>query len=61
MVGNSSELECDSIFPGVELKIQGHKFLVDLHVLPISGVDVVLGIQWLQIWVLLLLINPNSL
>nr|KYP47145.1 hypothetical protein KK1_031245 [Cajanus cajan] len=44
MVGNGSEIECHSICPGVELKIQGHKFVVDLHVLPISGADVVLGI-----------------
>jgi len=48
MVGNGSEIECGSIWLGVELKIQGHKFLVDLHVLPISGADVVLGIQWLK-------------
>jgi len=49
MLGNGSELECDSICPRVELKIQGHKFLVDLHVLPNSGADIDLGIQWLKI------------
>ncbi|WVZ23586.1 hypothetical protein V8G54_002130 [Vigna mungo] len=48
MVGNGTELECQSICPAVNLMIQDHKFVVDLHVLPISGVDVVLGIQWLK-------------
>ncbi|WVZ13617.1 hypothetical protein V8G54_011183 [Vigna mungo] len=48
MVGNGSEIESHNICPGVELKMQGHKFMVDLHVLPISCADVVLGIQWLK-------------
>ena len=33
---------------GVELSLQGHKFLVYLFVLPIWGLDFVLGMQWLQ-------------
>ena len=27
--------------------LQGHEFLVDLYVLPICGLDIVLGMQWL--------------
>ncbi|WVY97999.1 hypothetical protein V8G54_030150 [Vigna mungo] len=48
MVGNGTELERQSIRPAVNLMIRGHKFVVDLYVLPISGADVVLGIQWLK-------------
>ncbi|XP_062118810.1 uncharacterized protein LOC133832489 [Humulus lupulus] len=32
----------------VPLELQGHQFLVDLFVLPILGLDVVLGMHWLQ-------------
>ena len=48
MVGNGSEIECHSICPDVKLMVQDHIFSVDLHVLPISGADVILGIQWLK-------------
>ncbi|WVZ18571.1 hypothetical protein V8G54_005893 [Vigna mungo] len=48
MVGNGSVIECHQICPVVPISIQGHIFTVDLHVLPISGADVVLGIQWLK-------------
>ncbi|KAG2380778.1 uncharacterized protein HKW66_Vig0201500 [Vigna angularis] len=48
MVGNGSEIECHNICSGLELEIQGHKFVEDLHVLPINGDGVVLGIQWLK-------------
>ncbi|XP_014491240.1 uncharacterized protein LOC106753853 [Vigna radiata var. radiata] len=48
MVGNGSVIECHQFCPAVLLSIQGHIFTVDFHVLPISGADVVLGIQWLK-------------
>ncbi|XP_062104283.1 uncharacterized protein LOC133815460 [Humulus lupulus] len=35
-------------FKGVELVLQGHRFIVDLYVFPICGLDVVLRMQWLQ-------------
>lgn len=48
MIGNGSEIECSKLCRNVHLLIQGHTFITDLHVLPISGADVVLGIQCLQ-------------
>jgi len=47
-VGNGFILPCDQIFPHTPLLLQEHVFSVDLHVLPISGADIVLGIQWLK-------------
>lgn len=48
MVGNGTMLECRHLCPHVPIHIKGQYFEVDLHVLPISSADVVLGIQWLQ-------------
>lgn len=31
-----------------ELRIQGHSFFMDLHILPVHGPDVILGMSWLQ-------------
>ena len=44
MVGNGSVIEGHQFFVAVPISSQGHIFLVDLHVLPISGAYVVLGI-----------------
>lgn len=44
MVGNDTIINCLNICPTVPLIIQGHKFVMDLRVLPISGADVVLGV-----------------
>ena len=48
MVGNGQYLECHSICEAISVQIQNHNFTVDLHVLPISGANVVLGVQWLK-------------
>ncbi|CAJ2668471.1 uncharacterized protein LOC123905356 [Trifolium pratense] len=48
MVGNGTLLDCNQVCPGVTLHIQGHTFVVDLHILPISGADLVLGVQWMK-------------
>ena len=48
MVGNGSLLECLSWCPTIEVQLQGHPFTVDLRLLPIHGVDVVLGVEWLR-------------
>ncbi|XP_062103343.1 uncharacterized protein LOC133814394 [Humulus lupulus] len=47
-MGNGNSLWCSQLCKGVELVLQGHKFLVDLYILPIWGLNVVLGMQWLQ-------------
>ncbi|WVY94257.1 hypothetical protein V8G54_033345 [Vigna mungo] len=48
LVGSGEELACNQCCHGVELLIQGHKFLVDLFVLDMGGSDVVLGAHWLK-------------
>ncbi|KAH1250154.1 hypothetical protein GmHk_05G013373 [Glycine max] len=48
MVGNGHQLECNTICEEIPVTIQAHNFHVDLYVLPISGANVVLGVQWLK-------------
>ncbi|XP_027905965.1 uncharacterized protein LOC114165577 [Vigna unguiculata] len=47
LVGNGEELSCKSVCKQVPLHLGTHKFLVDLFVLPLSGAELVLGVQWL--------------
>lgn len=49
VVGNGNEVfVCHQLCVGVAVQIQGQNFTMDLHVLPLCGVDVVLGVQWLK-------------
>lgn len=48
LVGNGEELICDSICHQMALSVGSHIFSVDLFVLPLSGVDIVLGVKWLK-------------
>ena len=48
-IGNGDYLNCDSKCAEVKLCLQGHRFNIDLFILPIQGADVVLGIQWLEL------------
>lgn len=48
MVGNGQHLECNCLCVNITVNIQAAQFTVDLYVLPISGANVVLGVQWLQ-------------
>jgi len=48
LVGNVNELGCHHLCRDVDILVQGKAFMVDLHVLPLCGVDVVLGVQWLK-------------
>ncbi|VFQ93695.1 unnamed protein product, partial [Cuscuta campestris] len=47
-VGNGDSLRCAYACPQTPLLLQGHLFPVDLYLLEVHGLDIVLGIQWLQ-------------
>lgn len=47
-IGNGDTLTCSKICQEVQVCLQGVEFVMDLHILPIKGPDLVLGIQWLQ-------------
>ncbi|VFQ76756.1 unnamed protein product [Cuscuta campestris] len=47
-VGNGDSLRCAYSCPRTPLLLQGTLFEVDLFLLEIHGLDVVLGVQWLQ-------------
>ncbi|KAF3772386.1 hypothetical protein EJ110_NYTH58113 [Nymphaea thermarum] len=48
MVGNGEKMTCNAVCKNVCLEMQKTPFEVDLYLLPIGGVDVVLGIQWMK-------------
>jgi predicted aspartyl protease len=48
LVGNGEELQCTTICPNVSLFLGPHAFTVDLFVIPLSGAELVLGVQWLK-------------
>nr|GLL44635.1 uncharacterized protein LOC109179602 [Ipomoea trifida] len=47
-IGSGDTLLCRYYCPNVTIVLKGTTFQIDLHVLPIVGPDVVLGIIWLQ-------------
>ncbi|XP_042038388.1 uncharacterized protein LOC121784292 [Salvia splendens] len=47
-VGNVASLVCSFASVATELWIQQEKFIVTLHILPVHGLDVVLGLSWLH-------------
>lgn len=47
-MGNGSVLDCRQLCSSTTLLIQNHSFTVTLCVLPLSGVDIVLGVEWLR-------------
>ncbi|GAU49705.1 hypothetical protein TSUD_182030 [Trifolium subterraneum] len=48
MVGNGNIIECHQVCTQIPIHIQNQVFTVDLHVLPLSGADVVFGVQWMK-------------
>ncbi|XP_042019016.1 uncharacterized protein LOC121766845 [Salvia splendens] len=48
IVGNGEALLCTHVSKQTKLDIQGTTFLVDLHILPVHGPDVILGMDWLE-------------
>lgn len=43
-VGNNNEVECHHLCVEVTVHVQGQRFTVGLHVLPLRGVDLVRGV-----------------
>lgn len=41
-------MECASVCEDVLVYIQNHTFKIDLYILPISGANVILEVQWLK-------------
>ncbi|KAF3776086.1 hypothetical protein EJ110_NYTH49129 [Nymphaea thermarum] len=48
LVGNGERMSCNEVCKDVSLKMQKTPFTLDLYLLPIGGVDLVLGIQWMK-------------
>ena len=48
LVGNNLVLDCNQLCLNTSLSLQGHPLKVTFHLLPISGADAVLGIEWLK-------------
>lgn len=46
-IGNGDTVTCSRWCPKTALVLQGVAFEADLHILPIEGPDIVLGVQWL--------------
>lgn len=47
-VGNEATLLCTHVSRQTKVEVQGTVFLVDLHILPVHGPDIVLGMDWLE-------------
>lgn len=47
-VANDGRLKCQGRFDKVSVNLQGTKFELTFFSLPLSGLDLVLGIQWLE-------------
>lgn len=47
-VANDKRLTCDILYKNVPIRIQGVAINVNLFTLPLGGLDVVLGVQWLE-------------
>ncbi|XP_034707028.1 uncharacterized protein LOC117930485 [Vitis riparia] len=48
-VANGENLRCQGRFEEVQINLQGTIFSLTLYSLPLTGLDIVLGIQWLEL------------
>lgn len=48
-VADGGQIRCDAVARGFTWKMQGIQFSADLILLPLSGSDIVLGIQWFTV------------
>jgi hypothetical protein len=47
-VANGNPLKCQGRFENIHVLLQGIPFMLTLHALPLCGLDLVLGVQWLE-------------
>lgn len=47
-VANGDELNCETTVEPVSLTMSSEDFVADMHVIPLGGYDVILGIQWMS-------------
>lgn len=48
VVGNGSHLQCEGIYNNLEILLQNKRFSLPFYLLPIEGVGIVLGMDWLR-------------
>lgn len=48
-MANGENLKCKGKFEGVQVILQDVPFTLTLYALPLAGLDMVLGIQWLEL------------
>jgi hypothetical protein len=48
LVGNREVLNCSTMCSNIPLLLGSHEFQVDLFVLPLTGAELVLGVQWVK-------------
>ena len=56
LVGNGNSLVTEGLVKQLEVMVQSHSLILPVYLLPIAGVDLVLGATWLAHWVLMFLI-----
>lgn len=49
-VVNGSSILCSHQLSNCEVKIQGHSFMLDLKILPLKCYDVIIGMDWLELY-----------
>jgi len=47
-VANGNPLKCQGRFENIHVLLQGIPFILTLYALPLCGLDLVLGVQWLE-------------
>jgi len=48
MVGNGHALKCNQWCKDISLQVQDQSFIVNFHLLPLCGTNLVLDIEWLR-------------
>lgn len=48
MIGNGDQLVCNTQCLNVPVLLSNTSFTIDFFILPLSGADLVLGVQWVK-------------